>query len=751
MRANRLVLLSLGLVICLASYSTAREAREITCIGNVVDEQGRPIAGVKVTFYKRVYGETTYSSNIRPAGEAETRTDGGFSFSTNAESVSYRHGYIVAERKGLALGLACWDMWQDQDMEIKLGEPKELTGIVVDEDGKPIVGAEVGISRLWVGSKLRFGEDLLQALFKARTDSSGKFIFTGLPEDAAAEYLVKKAGLATIDTYRYIPPIGSRMHFVAGQADTHLVVPPEARIEGVVVKKDTGEPLAGVKLTAMQDWGQAVVGRELPITTREDGTFGIDALAAGKYRLQPARYREGPADWATEPVEVITKAGKTSTGVKVELSKGGLLQVAITEAVSKEPVERANVVIQHQQSGRYILGCSEKNGIARIRLMPGGYQVLRVVKQGYTSDKRRETATIEYGKTTYIRWRLVGQLNITGVVRDEKGKPIEGAELRVCPIDGRSSTSDAEGKFEVKILSAERKHNIHVSAEGYGQGHIEINTNYLVDNHFDVGVLTLPPANLSLSGIVLDVNDAPVAGALVSCQGPSQPYRTTRTDTEGKFVLEKICNGKVRISARTSSKQPLYGYIESSAGASDVKLAVSVRGLNAMFSVPEQSSSSDDLPWPEAYNELAICNNIPIVLTTPSLVGRPLPELRPLKIEFSTDTSNKMILVCFWDMEQRPSRHCIRQLAENSEDLAEKGVIVVSVQSSGVDEKWLKEWVKEYKIPFPSGTTTAEAGGDYFTWGVKSLPWLILTDRQHVVQAEGFSLAELGEKLKGIN
>ncbi|MHC4331946.1 MAG: peroxiredoxin family protein, partial [Planctomycetota bacterium] len=101
--------------------------------------------------------------------------------------------------------------------------------------------------------------------------------------------------------------------------------------------------------------------------------------------------------------------------------------------------------------------------------------------------------------------------------------------------------------------------------------------------------------------------------------------------------------------------------------------------------------------------------------------------------------------------EQRPSRHCIRQLAEKAADLAEKGVIVVSVQSSGVDEKTLKEWVKDYKIPFPSGTTTAEAGGDYFTWGVKSLPWLILTDRQHVVQAEGFSFPELGEKLKGIN
>jgi hypothetical protein len=244
------------------------------------------------------------------------------------------------------------------------------------------------------------------------------------------------------------------------------------------------------------------------------------------------------------------------------------------------------------------------------------------------------------------------------------------------------------------------------------------------------------------------MNDIPVAGAFISCQGPSQPYRTTRTDTEGKFVLEKICTGKVRISARTDGKPQLYGDIESDARASDVKLAVNVRGLNTMFFVPEQAPPSGDVPWSD-YEELAICN-VPIILTTPSLVGRPLPELRPLKIEFSTVTSDKMILVCFWDMEQRPSRHCIRQLAEKAEDLLEKGVIVVSIQSSDIDEETFKEWVKQYRIPFPSGTTTSEAGGDYFTWGVKFLPWLVLTDRQHVVQAEGFSLAELDEKLKQI-
>ena len=38
----------------------------------------------------------------------------------------------------------------------------------------------------------------------------------------------------------------------------------------------------------------------------------------------------------------------------------------------------------------------------------------------------------------------------------------------------------------------------------------------------------------------------------------------------------------------------------------------------------------------------------------------------------------------------------------------------------------------------------------HFTWGVKSLPWLILTDKQHVVQAEGLGIEEIVDKVKNI-
>ena len=110
-----------------------------------------------------------------------------------------------------------------------------------------------------------------------------------------------------------------------------------------------------------------------------------------------------------------------------------------------------------------------------------------------------------------------------------------------------------------------------------------------------------------------------------------------------------------------------------------------------------------------------------------------------------------MILVCFWDMEQRPSRNCIIRLAKQAEQLKQKGVTVVTVQASKVDENALNKWIKNYNIPFSVGMVGSDIEKTHFAWGVRSLPWLILTNPQHIVRAEDFSLAELDAKISAIS
>jgi hypothetical protein len=129
-------------------------------------------------------------------------------------------------------------------------------------------------------------------------------------------------------------------------------------------------------------------------------------------------------------------------------------------------------------------------------------------------------------------------------------------------------------------------------------------------------------------------------------------------------------------------------------------------------------------------------------------VGKPLPDLKALEVDLSlADANSKMILVCFFDMEQRPSRHMVREVARKVQALKEKGVTVVLIQASKIDENALSKWVKKNDIEFMVGMIENDEEKIRFAWGVRSLPWLILADRNHIVSSNGFMLSELDEKL----
>jgi hypothetical protein len=132
----------------------------------------------------------------------------------------------------------------------------------------------------------------------------------------------------------------------------------------------------------------------------------------------------------------------------------------------------------------------------------------------------------------------------------------------------------------------------------------------------------------------------------------------------------------------------------------------------------------------------------------PNLVGKALPESEDAGDSLvPKQKEDSRMLVCFCDMQQRPSRHCLESLAEKAGNLADRGISVFCVHASEVNEEALNKWMKDYNVPFTAKTITHDVEKTRFAWGVKSLPWLILTDKKHIVEANGFSLAELDEKI----
>jgi len=136
------------------------------------------------------------------------------------------------------------------------------------------------------------------------------------------------------------------------------------------------------------------------------------------------------------------------------------------------------------------------------------------------------------------------------------------------------------------------------------------------------------------------------------------------------------------------------------------------------------------------------------VIYPDTLIGCRLQDLNQLKISLYSDQfKGKPLLLCIWDMQQRPSRAFIKKLAGRGENLEQNGLVIIYFQASKVNENKLKEWVTINDISFHIIISETNEQQTQLSLAAKSLPWLILTDRRHIVTAEGFGIDELDDKI----
>jgi hypothetical protein len=322
---------------------------------------------------------------------------------------------------------------------------------------------------------------------------------------------------------------------------------------------------------------------------------------------------------------------------------------------------------------------------------------------------------------------------LEGQVTDHSGKGIASAVVQLraslpgwITNAGEQVFTDFKGFYRINAVPMSQpnfSYRIEAKAKGYGPLTVRnISFGDEVSKRVEIDTIVLPTANQSISGVVVDSEDKPAAGVPIFLAGPSgsrmagQPRRITVTNESGRFLIDRICKGPLRLQANFGGSPGGAGFLKAQGGDKDVKIILGQEGIHNHYI---------------------------------SLVGKPLPDLKDLKVDLSSDDLNeKMILICFFDMEQRQSRNCIMQLAKRSRGLKEKNIELVAIQVSNIDENTLNEWIKKHNIPFNVCTIQADIENTRFIWGVRSLPWLILTDQEHIVRKEGFSLSELDEKIK---
>ena len=134
-------------------------------------------------------------------------------------------------------------------------------------------------------------------------------------------------------------------------------------------------------------------------------------------------------------------------------------------------------------------------------------------------------------------------------------------------------------------------------------------------------------------------------------------------------------------------------------------------------------------------------------------VVKRIPNPRVYNRELSFDKmKDKKVLLCFCKLSQTSSQEYVLKLTEQADSLAQKGVVVILVQTPEIKRQRLNTWMKKNEVLFPVGKISRKTAKEILrSWGTDKLPHLVLADKNHTVIFEGFSLEELNEKIKEIN
>ncbi len=794
----------------LTTVALGQKTKPFTCIVKVVDYNAHPVADVEVAVYERLYNYSSGEGYAKLLGGIKNTNTEGLCV-LNADSESQRNIYIVARKKDLALG---WDILNPggsynakANILIILEKPGILNGTLVDESGEPVIGARIqAIPKTSYLSRLRQRPILApEQWFTTQTDTLGNFSFSNFAPDVNADFWVKAPGRASV--YKYTTYYLSACGFEVGRTDIRLVLPSEGTAKGHVVDAESGNPVANVGLLIRPDNIREHLNPYCPRNTfsGQDGKFNFQGIPIGKHILEVISPEKEMAELVGQTVKLEVGQGKVVDNIIVEVGKGGIIEAVVREEAIQKPLHNIRVsAYSESSSGR---GWTNSDGVARIRV-PADEFTIYTSAQDYSYYRSDNPLAVTKGQTTKLEILLDRKTGTSGIVLDESGQPVAGALVRAHPFgdevltdtngrfevgfeQGRTAQylfarhtesnlaaivsakdpepikislkpalsisgqvtdsndtgipasrlslcvnltnclsnfgpellSDENGRYEIKAVPPQQEgfnYRISVFAAGYGPKEYErISITGEPGTPVELNTLVLQPADQSISGIVVDAEGKPVARVPIFLRGTNQPRKTTATDKNGCFTIKRICKGQLRLQANFDSSPGGAGFIKAEGGDRNVKIILGQEGVHR-----------------------------PHV----SLLNKSLPDLKDFQIEISSaDAEDKMILACFFDMEQRPSRNCIMRLAKQAEQLKQQGIIIVAIQASNIDENTLNDWVKKYNIPFTVGMVQGNVEKSRFAWGVKSLPWLILTNRKHVVRSEGFSVTELGDKLKQVN
>jgi len=707
---------------------TIRLCEPAVLAGVVVDESGEPVAGATVRPCLKMdwMGGSVGVRFDQPREwfAAETNEQGRFRFD-HIPATAAADFWVEASGKA-----SCWTYWEKElsdfagnqfkagrtDIRIVVTPEAIIRGRVIDEDsGNGIAGV-----LLLARPNARYAN--YSCVDPVTSGQDGVFVYRALaandyslqivaPQDRTAEW----AGKDVKVTVR------------AGQTvDVNIPVSKGGLIEVVILDAATGKPIENARASVRQQahFGLHPCWYHSSYTNSE----GLARLRAPAGECHLVTSADAYAYFSDPEAAIVAKGSVVRREVRLDAYPA-------VAGVVRDPHGRpaAGVIVCSRPTCEESVRTDER-GRFKVTWRPSA-SVRNVLVLARDPDRNLASLAEVKDQSQPVEVTLAPAFAIRGRITDPNGKAIPRATISLrASMPGwltdaaPAVLTDANGLYEARAIPAPREgftYRLEVEAQGYGPSELRaLPFDDAADRRVEVETITLPVADKSISGVVVDANGVPAPGLPIFISGPrgsntaGQPSRRAVSDAQGRFSVDGVCAGPLRIQASFGNGPGGAGFLDAQGGDCDVKVVLGRSGV---------------------HTELI------------SLLGKPLPDTKPLIDPAPEQTQSKPILLCFFDMNQRPSRHYITLLAGRATELEQKGLAIIGVQATAHDEDALGSWVKKRAIPFPVGRMEGDVEKTRSTWGVHSLPWLILTDREHIVTAEGFSVNELDREITKVD
>ncbi len=177
----------------------------------------------------------------------------------------------------------------------------------------------------------------------------------------------------------------------------------------------------------------------------------------------------------------------------------------------------------------------------------------------------------------------------------------------------------------------------------------------------------------------------------IQVNGDGQPDGQLTTDSKGRFHFQ-VCEGQIHLFAYSPN------------GGGNTQATVEGGDTNIVMTL---SSSPRGVRQPSS---------------RASLKGSPLPDLKAVNIAADAVPAGQPVLLCLFDVSQRPGRHIIHLLDQQVAALREKKIAVLGIQAAVISDENFNEWKGAGGVSFPVGRVTEKSGGAKWVSEVSACP-----------------------------